>query len=67
MEKQTQKMACLVCGTESNSIPLISLDYQGKKLWICPQHLPVLIHNPTQLAGKLAGAEDMKPADHKDH
>jgi hypothetical protein len=35
-------------------------------LWICPQHLPLLIHNPQQLAGKLAGAENLKPADHHD-
>lgn len=57
---------CLVCEQTEAQIPLISLHYQQKELWICPQHLPVLIHNPQMLAGKLPGAEGMKPADHQD-
>jgi hypothetical protein len=36
-------------------MPLIRLSYQGKDLWICPQHLPLLIHEPAKLAGKLPG------------
>jgi hypothetical protein len=42
------------------------LEYQGARLWICPQHMPILIHNPMELAGLLEGAEAMKPADHHD-
>jgi hypothetical protein len=33
---------------------------------ICPQHLPVLIHNPQMLVGKLPGAEGLTPAEHHD-
>ena len=66
MDKQPNAPKCLACGLDSNAIPLLSLEYQGTQLWICPQHLPVLIHNPTQLVGKLAGAERMKAADHHD-
>ncbi len=60
------KSKCLACDQDSDAIPLLTIEYQGKQLWICPQHLPVLIHDPTQLTGKLAGAENLKPADHKD-
>jgi hypothetical protein len=45
---------------------LIPLEYRGAQTWICPQHLPVLIHHPDQLVGKLAGAENLRPADHHD-
>ena len=57
---------CLVCEQTQDQIPLINLKYQQNDLWICPQHLPVLIHNPQMLAGKLPGAEKMKPAEHED-
>ena len=57
---------CLVCKSTSAELPLVMLEYLGARLWICPQHLPVLIHNPTELAGLLEGAESMKPADHHD-
>ena len=57
---------CLACGRDDQNTPLIVLDYRGQRLWICPQHLPILIHDPTQLVGKLVGAEDLRPADHHD-
>ena len=66
MDGKSNTPKCLACGQDSSSIPLLPLEYQGGRLWICPQHLPVLIHNPTLLTGKLAGAENMKPADHHD-
>jgi len=57
---------CLVCKKPSDEIPLISFQYKGADLWICPQHLPVLIHDPSKLAGLLPGAENFRPADHHD-
>lgn len=57
---------CLECGRDSSATPLLPLEYQGAHLWICPQHLPVLIHDPTRLVGKLPGAENLKPAEHHD-
>ena len=66
MNEKPSTPKCLACDQDSSAIPLISLEYQGAQLWICPQHLPVLIHDPTQLTGKLAGAENMRPADHED-
>ncbi len=48
---------CLYCEQDADQVPLIRLSYQGAAYWICPQHLPVLIHKPAQLASKLPGAE----------
>ncbi len=58
---------CLVCQQNSGSVPLLALAYRGASVWICPQHLPILIHNPQQLADILPGAETLPYADHHDH
>ncbi len=57
---------CLACERDTDATPLIPLEYRGERIWICPQHLPVLIHDPTQLVGRLAGAEHLRPAEHHD-
>jgi hypothetical protein len=57
---------CLVCQMPSDTVPLITLTYQGDTLWICPQHLPILIHDPAKLVGILPGAENLDEADHHD-
>ena len=57
---------CLVCKQPSEEVPLINFRFKGAELWICPQHLPVLIHNPAALVGVLPGAEGLNPAKHHD-
>lgn len=57
---------CLACNRNTEQTPLIRLEYRGDLLYICPQHLPVLIHDPARLIGKLPGAEDMEPAETHD-
>jgi hypothetical protein len=57
---------CVFCECNSDQVPLLTLNFRGKQTWICPQHLPVLIHDPVQLIGKLPGAENLSPADHLD-
>lgn len=64
MEPKTP--VCLYCDRSSNEVPLISVEFQGHDLKICPQHLPILIHDPAQLIGKLPGADTLRPADHHD-
>ena len=54
---------CFVCKRNENEIPLIQLDYKERHYWICPQHIPVLIHDPGKLEGLLPGAENFDPAD----
>jgi hypothetical protein len=50
---------CVYCERSSNEVPLVSIRSQGQAFWICPQHLPVLIHQPLELAGKLPGVENL--------
>lgn len=57
---------CVACERTQEEVPLIAIAYQNKTFHICPQHLPVLIHNPQMLAGKLPGAEGMQAAEHHD-
>lgn len=54
--------ACLNCGQPEELAPLVSLRYQGRSAWICSQCLPILIHKPDRLAGRLSGAG--APAEH---
>ena len=57
---------CVHCEQDSNQVPLIKLRFKNTKFYICPQHLPHLIHEPAQLIGKLPGAEDLSPSDFHD-
>ncbi|MDH3253358.1 MAG: hypothetical protein OEM62_00030 [Acidobacteriota bacterium] len=66
MAQDAVREACLACDRGSNEVPLIALVFQGATRWICPQHLPLLIHDPQRLAGRLPGAESMAPADTHD-
>ncbi len=59
LNMSTQDAKCVYCERDSDEVPLLTLTYQGTNLWICPQHMPVLIHNPAQLVGKLPGAENL--------
>ena len=61
-----EKGNCLYCNRNSEEVPLISIAFKNQELKICPQHLPILIHDPGQLIGKLPGAEGLSAADHND-
>ena len=54
---------CVLCERTSDATPLLTLEYQRSSFCICPQHLPVLIHDPGRLAGILPGAETLQPSD----
>jgi hypothetical protein len=47
---------CIQCERDSAAIPLIQMVYRGQPLWICPEHLPLLIHKPQELVAKLPAA-----------
>jgi hypothetical protein len=53
------KPKCLFCQETSDSVPLISLVYKDKPLWICSQHLPVLIHEQAKLTQQLEEAANL--------
>jgi hypothetical protein len=52
---------CLNCDRNEKEIPLMNISYHEETFYICPQCLPVLIHKPQDLAGKLEGAENFPP------
>jgi len=49
---------CIVCGKTHNEIPLTNWSYRNSEFFICPQHLPTLIHKPTELASLIPGADE---------
>lgn len=57
---------CVLCERGEDQVPLIEVRFRGARIYICPQHLPVLIHDPGQLVGRLPGAEGLSPAEHQD-
>jgi len=58
--------SCVHCRRDSDQVPLVRLYYRAADAWICPQHLPILIHDPAKLVGKLGGVENLAPAEHRD-
>ncbi|MCB1009200.1 MAG: hypothetical protein KDB94_09930 [Acidobacteria bacterium] len=62
----TSEKRCLFCQRDERATPLVVLTYGGESLHICPQHLPLLIHDPQRLIGVLPGAERLEPAEHHD-
>ncbi len=48
---------CVHCERGSAQVPLLALRFQGVELWICSEHLPILIHKPEQLMSKIPGAQ----------
>ncbi|MFQ5349078.1 MAG: hypothetical protein ACE5EG_01400 [Thermoanaerobaculia bacterium] len=60
------KATCVACDRDDTQVPLLRLIYRTGEFHICPQHLPILIHDPARLVGLLPGAEEMSPADHHD-
>jgi hypothetical protein len=53
------KEICIACERSSDEVPLLAVRHRGEDLWICSQHLPILIHKPEQLAQKLPGAQNL--------
>jgi hypothetical protein len=58
---------CLYCERTADEVPLLELEFRQQQHWICPQHLPILIHKPAQLADKLPGAEGLAPTEGHHH
>lgn len=55
---------CIACDRTSQEVPLLALTFQNQTYHICPEHLPLLIHSPHKLAGKLPGVENLNPHAH---
>ncbi|HEY6626069.1 MAG TPA: hypothetical protein VIZ21_03865 [Ignavibacteriaceae bacterium] len=66
MSQETSVKNCLSCSRSENEIPLVTLTYSSKPAYICSHCLPMLIHHPEQLIGRLEGADKIPPAEHND-
>ena len=64
MSQPNDVQQCLNCNRTENQIPLVTLRYQGEAAFVCSQCMPVLIHQPEMLVGKLSGAEKLSGAPH---
>ena len=59
--ENTGTIACANCRRTNQEVPLIHLNYKGQDVFLCPQDLPLAIHKPEALIGKLPGAEQLSP------
>jgi hypothetical protein len=55
---------CLVCEQDEKTVPLIPILYNETQYYICPGHLPILIHHPEKLTDQLPGAANITPHQH---
>lgn len=60
MENNETTKECIFCKRGDEIVPLVQLSYLSNAYWICPQHIPILIHEPSKLQGMLPGAENMQ-------
>jgi len=67
MSSSKSLLHCLNCEQSDRETPLLHMHYNGDEVWICSQCLPTLIHAPQKLIGKLANAEQIRPAAHHKH
>jgi hypothetical protein len=58
---------CLVCERTTDDAPLLRLRFRHSDVWICAQHLPILIHRPHELADKLPGLDPAGLPEAHDH
>jgi len=55
---------CVNCERSVEEVPLLTLAQCTGAAYICPQCLPILIHQPQALSGKLSGVEKLQPHEH---
>ena len=58
---------CLNCGASEQEKPLLTLKFQGRELYMCPQCMPILIHKSQQLADKIPGFQPSDSASDHEH
>ena len=48
---------CYNCKRDENMVALLEMTYKGEKMFVCPQHLPDLIHSPAKVADLVPGSD----------
>jgi len=61
MDKDAAATRCLNCRRPLGDVPLLAVLHREGLAHICPECLPVLIHEPQTLADRLPGADALKP------
>jgi hypothetical protein len=61
---EINKNTCIHCDRDDTQVPLLDFSYKDKQFSICSEHLPVLLHRPQELTGKLPDAENLNPVNH---
>lgn len=61
---ENKTRVCIHCEGDDKQVPLVVFYYQGQEHHICTEHLPVLIHTPAKLTGKLPDADKINPVVH---
>ena len=64
MSAEASIAQCVNCERTVEQVPLLSLIQRAGPAYICPQCLPILIHEPQQLLSKLPGTEALQPHEH---
>lgn len=61
------KLFCIYCDRTVDEVPIVMFQFGSDTHGICPQHLPLLIHKPAELADKLPGIEAVQPLEGHEH
>jgi len=61
---EINKNTCIHCDRDDTQVPLLDFSYKNKRFSICSEHLPVLLHRPQEMIGKLPDAENLNPVNH---
>lgn len=51
-----ESFLCIACGRTEIEVPLVILQFRSRRIYLCPQCLPVMIHHPERLTQKLEEA-----------
>jgi hypothetical protein len=64
MNTSNPSVICVNCGRSEAEIPVLQFHFKGQARGICSNCLPVLLHKPERLVGRLPGMENIAPAPH---
>jgi len=53
-------LQCINCDQSEEEIPLINIQYKGEKIFVCSGCMPILLHSPAKMVGKLKDADKIQ-------
>ena len=64
MTHTDHSLQCVNCGRTEAEIPVLHFQFKGQAHDICTNCLPILLHKPERLVGRLPGLEGLAPSPH---